>query len=130
MRLLLDTHIAIWALAETKRLSARAREAIEDNANEICVSAISIAEIAIKRTLGRPQGAPPFSSTEAIRLCAEAGYRLVDLTPLHSEALERLPALHNDPFDRLLIAQAFTEPFRLVTHDSKVAAYGGNILFV
>lgn len=130
MRLLLDTHIAIWALAETKRLSIKAREAIEDNANDICVSAISIVEIAIKRTLGKRQGVPPFSSTEAMRLCLDAGYRLVDLTPAHSEALERLPPLHDDPFDRLLIAQAFAEPFRLVTHDAKVAAYGGNILFV
>ena len=128
--MLLDTHIAIWAMSEPERLSLKARDAIEESGNEICVSAISIAEIAIKRMRSRKKGVPPFSSTEALKVFAEAGYRLVDLTPAHSAALETLPPLHNDPFDRLLIAQAFAEPFCLVTHDARVAAYGTSILLV
>lgn len=130
MRLLLDTHVAVWALATPGRLSIKARHIIGDGANEVCVSAITVAEIAIKHALAKRADVMPFSAADALRHFEHAGYELVDLTPAHAAALEVLPALHSDPFDRLLIAQAFAEPFLLVTHDSKVAAYGGGILFV
>lgn len=130
MRLLLDTHVAVWALATPERLSAKARNIIADSTNEICVSAITIAEIAIKYMLGKRADVMPFSAAEALSAFAEAGYKLVDLTAAHATTLELLPPLHKDPFDRLLVAQAFAEPFRLVTHDSKLAAYDNSIIFV
>jgi PIN domain nuclease of toxin-antitoxin system len=124
MRLLLDTHIALWAIADSPRLSARARELIDDPDNEIAVSAATIWEISIKHALAR--GAPndmPISGQEALGYFRDAGFSLLDITPGHAVCVEGLPPLHTDPFDRLLIAQALTTPLRLLTHDATVAAY-------
>ena len=120
MRLLLDTHILLWALGEPARLPRTAREAILDRGNEVLFSAASIWEIAIKSQLGRADfGASP----EAIaRSAMESGF---DERPsLVARALTaRLPGHHRDPFDRLLIAQAMTEPARLLTVDSALRPY-------
>lgn len=124
-RLLLDTHIALWAVIGSSRLGARARQAIV-LAEEVYVSVASLWEIAIKHSLGK--GDRPVSAAQASEAFVEAGFRMLDVQPAHAVAAEQLPWLHGDPFDRLLIAQAFTEPLVLVTRDARIAGYGGNIL--
>lgn len=128
MRLLLDTHIALWAITDSPKLSKQAKELILDPASEIFVSAASIWEIAIKHSLNR--GNMPVSSSEAMRYFTEAGYTLLPINPTHAAATETLPMHHADPFDRMLIAQAMTEPLRLVTHDNIVAMYEYGIMLV
>lgn len=128
MRLLLDTQIAIWALTNPDRLSNRAVALIGDADSEVFVSAASVWEIAIKFALGKPHGAPPFSGTDAIAAFEEAGYRLLSISPRHVAGVDELPALHADPFDRILIAQARFEPLRLLTADSQLAQYGDSVL--
>jgi PIN domain nuclease of toxin-antitoxin system len=131
VRLLLDTHIALWAVTDDPRLSTKARDMIVDPANEVCVSAASVWEIAIKHALAR--GGPndmPISGAEALRYFLAAGYALVEIFPADAAAVETLPTLLADPFDRLLIAQALTVPFRLMTHDARVAGYSPSIIEV
>jgi len=118
MNLLLDTQVAIWALAAPERLSSGSRALIADPANDVAVSAISVCEIAVKHRLGKRVGAPPFSAVRALELFREAGFRLLPLTADHAAAAERLPEMHADPFDRLLLAQALHEPLRLMTADA------------
>jgi PIN domain nuclease of toxin-antitoxin system len=124
VRLLLDTHIALWAITDSPRLSAKARELIDDPANEILISAATIWEISIKHALVR--GAPgdmPISGDEAIGYFRDAGFELLDVSGVHAAAIEGLPPIHTDPFDRLLVAQALAVPLRLLTGDARVAAY-------
>jgi PIN domain nuclease of toxin-antitoxin system len=128
MRLLLDTHIALWALADDPRLPPKARESIADEDNHIVVSSASLWEIAIKFALKR--GDMPLSAAQALRWFRRAGYTLLDIKPEHTAAVEQLPAHHADPFDRLLVAQALTEPLRLLTHDPAVARYSNAIELV
>jgi PIN domain nuclease of toxin-antitoxin system len=108
-------------------LPIRALELIRDAQNEVYVSAVSIWEIAIKRA-ARKRSAPAFSSAEATRLFRESNYILLGITPEHAGEVETLPLIHNDPFDRLLIAQALSEPLRLVTCDRKLAAYSDSVM--
>jgi PIN domain nuclease of toxin-antitoxin system len=126
--LLLDTHIALWAITDSPKLPRQARDLILDPSSEIFVSATTIWEIAIKRSVGR--GNMPVSSVEASRYFAEAGYTILPVTAAHAAATEILPLHHTDPFDRLLVAQAMTEPLKLVTHDAKLAEYGEAVLLV
>jgi PIN domain nuclease of toxin-antitoxin system len=131
MRLLLDTDIALWAVADDERLPPRARGLISDQANDVFVSAASVWEIAIKHALAR--GGPndmPVSGAEALRYFLDAGYELVGISPADAAAVETLPMLHADPFDRLLIAQALSVPFRLLTHDPRVARCNPSIILV
>jgi len=128
MRLLLDTHVLLWALVDDPRLSPRARGLIEDPEHEVWVSAVSLWEIAIKHALGR--GDMPVDAPTALALCEEAGYSMLSIEPSHAVELSGLPVLHADPFDRMLIAQAFHEPMRLMTHDGQVAKYGNSIMAV
>ncbi|MFA5081774.1 MAG: type II toxin-antitoxin system VapC family toxin [Hydrogenophilaceae bacterium] len=128
MNLLLDTQIALWALTNSERLGAPARALIEDPSNEIFVSTASVWEIAIKHALGR--GDMPITGNRAAVLFAESGYRELAITWRHAAAVDTLPAIHGDPFDRILIAQAQTEPMRLLSRDATVAAYGGVVLVV
>lgn len=131
MRLLLDTHIAIWAIADHPALSAKARSLIDHTDNEIVVSAATIWEIGIKHGLRR--GGPndmPISSQQSTGFFRDAGFGLLDISPAHAAAVETLPPLHADPFDRLIVAQAMTVPLRLLTHDKVVAAYSDSIILV
>jgi PIN domain nuclease of toxin-antitoxin system len=128
VRLLLDTHIALWAVADDRRLSAKARSLIVDPANEIVVSTASLWEIAIKRALAPND--MPISASEALGYFRKAGYELLDISPAHVIAVEALAALHADPFDRILVAQALNVPLRLLTHDPKVASYSDSIIAV
>lgn len=128
MRLLLDTQIMLWALTGSSRLRAVARDLIADPANDIYVSTASIWEIAIKHALGR--GDMPVSGARVAELCAAAGYRELPVAWQHAVAVESLPALHADPFDRILVAQAVTEPMRLLSRDATVAGYGAMVMAV
>ena len=129
MRLLLDTHVAIWAVQDDARLPTAIKQMIASPRNEVAVSAVSIWEIAIKSSLDRRGlGKMPVSASEALRLFIETDFDMLSLTAEHALAVEDLPALHGDPFDRLIVAQSLTEPMRLVTHDDTVAAYNSSII--
>ena len=128
MNLLLDTHVALWAITDSPRLNAQAREWIESPRATVWVSAATVWEIAIKHGLGR--GDMPVSGQEALDYFRQSGYRLLAVQPEHAAAVETLPAHHADPFDRILVAQALIEPMRLLTHDSTVARYLDTIIQV
>ncbi len=131
MRLLLDTHIALWAIADHPSLSALARRLIQDPDNQIVVSVATIWEISVKHALAR--GSPndmPISGQAALGYFREAGYEMLDIIPAHAAAVETLPPLHNDPFDRMLVAQALTAPLRLLTRDPKIIGYSDSIIAV
>ena len=118
MNLLLDTHVLLWALASPERLGDETRRALESPANTVFASAVSAWEIEIKRNLGKLR-APTDLEAEA---------RVVRVTELplrfaHVRALARLPNLHRDPFDRMLVAQAVADDLTLVTHDRRLLDY-------
>ncbi|MCP5431691.1 MAG: type II toxin-antitoxin system VapC family toxin [Alphaproteobacteria bacterium] len=129
MRLLLDTHVALWAVADDARLAAGARDLIADPSNDVFVSVATVWEIAIKHALypARPN-ALAISAAEAVRYFAASGYLLLPVLAAHGIAVERLPPIHGDPFDRMLIAQALTEPLRLVTSDAELARYSDTVI--
>ena len=131
MNLLLDTHIALWALNEHRRLSPAARELIADKANTINVSVATLWEISIKHPLDRKGGnAMPISGSKALELFEEARFRILSVTAAHAVAVELLPLIHHDPFVRLLVAQALTEPLRLVTGDRLLTRYSDTVILV
>jgi len=122
LNLLLDTHIALWALVDSPRLGASARQRILSPDTTVWVSAASLWEIAIKFALGR--GDMPVSAERALGYFKQAGYRLLPVSAEHACAVEALQRHHADPFDRLLVAQAQYEPMRFLTRDRQIAAYG------
>lgn len=128
MNLLLDTHVALWAITDHPGLSLKARELILAPRTTVWVSAVSLWEIGIKYRLGR--GDMPVSGREAWHYFRDAGYRVLAIEPEHVTAVEDLPSHHQDPFDRLLVAQALVEPMRLITHDATVARYGDTIILI
>ena len=128
MNLLLDTHVALWAITDHPNLSTTARELILSPRATIWISVASIWEISIKHSLGR--GEMPVSGKDAIRYFRDAGYQFLAIEPEHAAAIETLPRHHQDPFDRLLVAQALIEPMRLLTHDSNVDRYGDTIVLI
>jgi PIN domain nuclease of toxin-antitoxin system len=128
LNLLLDTHIALWAITDNPRLSQQARQIIEAPTTHVWVSAASVWEIAIKHSLGR--GDMPVSSEDALRYFLESGFQILPIEAEHTVAVETLPGHHQDPFDRILVAQALTEPMRLMTHDARVALYSDTIIKV
>jgi PIN domain nuclease of toxin-antitoxin system len=122
MRLLLDTHVFIWSVTASRLLKPAARDYL-GSAQSVYVSAASIWEIAIKSRLGKIDG-----DAQAFAAAIEAsGFLPLSVTAGHAAAVAKLPLHHTDPFDRLLLAQAFTEPLRLVTADRALAAYGGAV---
>ncbi len=127
MNLLLDTHVAIWSVTDRAKIPTDILAMIADKGNEVFVSAISILEIAIKHSLGRGD-LPPFGGADAIGYFKAAGFRLLEVSAESAAAVERLPPIHADPFDRVLVAQAKTVPLKLVTHDQTVVAYGGDAI--
>lgn len=122
MKYLLDTHILLWATTNHPKLSSIAKEIILDESNELYFSTASIWEIAIKVNLGKlhlPVNTPIFRRT-----LLENNYLELEINSYHAMATEQLPLLHQDPFDRILLAQAQHEGFFLLSADSKVQAYG------
>jgi PIN domain nuclease of toxin-antitoxin system len=124
LSLLLDTHLLLWALLQPNKLKSRVRSQIEQN--EVFVSAASIWEISIKSALGKLE-ADPRVVMEALQ---PAGLRLLPISGEHAARVFELPALHRDPFDRLLLAQAWSEPLTLLTDDNVLGQYGGYVSVV
>ncbi|MBN8481418.1 MAG: type II toxin-antitoxin system VapC family toxin [Xanthomonadales bacterium] len=125
MKLLLDTHLLLWAAGAPKKLSAAARRAIGDPRNTACFSAASLWEIAIKQSLGRED----FRVDPGVlrRGLIENGYLEIPVDGEHAVAVGVLPPLHKDPFDRILLAQAVVEGMLLLTSDAQVAQYPGPV---
>ena len=121
MRILLDTHLLLWALAEPEKLSATTRNRLD--AAEVFVSAASVWEVSIKVALGKLEADP----SELLAASEPAGFELLPITGLHAAAVAALPLLHRDPFDRMLVAQARTEPLILLTNDTVLEQYGPGI---
>ena len=131
MRLLLDTHIALWQVFEIDLLPKRYAAMLLDAEVELFVSAATIWEIAIKHALIR-NGQPMIAASSAVAAqeFVAAGMTLLPVTASHAAAIDTLPRHHGDPFDRMLIAQALSEPLRLVTADKALAAYGEIVIVV
>ena len=128
MRLLLDTHILIWALGEPKRLPKEVRAALESPANEVLFSAASIWEIAIKAQIGRANF--KVAPAEIAQAAVDSGFVELPVRAVHGARVSSLPLHHRDPFDRLLVAQAMTEPCRLVTADAILGSYSELVVIV
>jgi PIN domain nuclease of toxin-antitoxin system len=125
MRLLLDTHVFIWSVMDSRQLKVATRGYLA-SAEVIYVSAASIWEIAIKTRLGKMT-----SDAEAFAAAIDAsGFRELPVSAKHAAAVAELPLHHADPFDRMLLAQAFLEPLRLVTADKALVVYGGAVELV
>lgn len=125
MKLLLDTHLLLWAAGSPGQLPAAARALLEDPHNELLFSAASLWEIAIKRGLGRPD----FQVDARVlrRGLLDNGYQELAIGSEHAVSIDSLPPLHKDPFDRMLVAQATVEGITLLTADTWVAQYPGPI---
>ena len=125
MKLLLDTHLLLWAAGEPRRLSKQARTLIDNPDNELLFSAASLWEVAIKRGLGRKD----FKVDARLlrRGLLDNEYRELPILSNHVVATESLPLIHRDPFDRILVAQATVEGITLLTIDSLVSQYPGPI---
>ena len=126
MNILLDTHIAVWAITDDPRLSSKARKLLLDPDNNIYISAVSTLEVNNKRK--SKSNNLEFTTEQFIESCDEAGYIQLPLHSKHFPAENNLSwkgpgEEHKDPYDRLLIAQAKTENFRLMTHDSKITLF-------
>jgi PIN domain nuclease of toxin-antitoxin system len=125
MKLLLDTHLLLWAAGTPEKMSVNALDLIEESQNELYFSPASLLEIAIKNSLGRPD----FQVDVRIlrRGLLDNGYSELPITSEHAVFISNLPPLYKDPFDRILIAQATVEGFTLLTVDAIVAQYPGSI---
>jgi len=121
MKLLLDTHILLWAAGEPEQLSNKAKALIEDPENQLYFSAASLWEISIKNKLGRAD----FKVDLAVlrRNLLDNDFEEIAINSAHSIGVDALPNIHKDPFDRMLIAQTAVEGITLVTADSMVAEY-------
>jgi PIN domain nuclease of toxin-antitoxin system len=121
VKLLLDTHLLLWAAGDPKRLSRKARTLIEAKGNTLFFSAASLWEIVIKSQLGRTD----FKADARVlrRALLDHGYGELPIASEHVVAVECLPPIHKDPFDRILVAQAVVEGITLLTSDERVARY-------
>ena len=128
MRLLVDTHLLLWAAARSRRLPREARLLLQDPANEVLFSAASLWEIVIKAALRKPD----FKVDVALLrpALAEMGFVELAVSGAHAERLASLPPLHKDPFDRMLVAQSLAEPLILLTNDGALADYGHTVKVV
>jgi PIN domain nuclease of toxin-antitoxin system len=125
MKLLLDTHLLLWAAGDPKRLSKAARVLIGDAENELLFSAASLWEITIKRSLERQD----FQVDPRLlrRALLDNGYSELPITSEHAVNVDSLPPTHKDPFDRILVAQATVEGITLLTNDRGLRGYPGPI---
>jgi PIN domain nuclease of toxin-antitoxin system len=124
VRLLIDTHVVLWGLNEPRRIAAPAARAMASPRNQCFVSFASLWEIAIKSRNGK------LAADDDLPKVIEANRQLtlLPITLEHCWGVRRLPRLHGDPFDQLLIAQAMSEDMTLVTHDRAMSAYGVPII--
>ena len=121
MRVLLDTHVLLWALAEPTMMDTQTRAAIEAGDNEVLFSAASIWEISIKAGLGRLDFA--FEAADIARAALDTGFTELAVRANAAALVGRLPSLHRDPFDRLLVAQAIVEPATLYSANRQLVPY-------
>jgi PIN domain nuclease of toxin-antitoxin system len=124
MRLLIDTHLLLWMLYAPAKLSAPARRQIEKS--DVFVSAASIWEISIKTSLGKLAA----NSAEVLAAVEPTGFSLLPISGEHAARVADLPLHHRDPFDRLLVAQAQSEPMGLLSNDGVLRAYGDFVILV
>jgi len=128
MRLLLDTHLLLWASGRSRRLPKEARRLLENPRNEVHYSAASLWEIAIKLGLRRSDFRVDLALLRPA--LSEMGFVEVPVTGAHAERVVELPPIHKDPFDRMLVAQSLSEPFILLTNDDGLEAYGNVVRVV
>ena len=126
MKILLDTHILIWAMVGSEKLSARARALLTDGANEFHFSAASLWEIALKHA--RAPASIPVTPAQVQAYCLDCGIRPLPVTFLHAAGVTNLPPIHANPFDRMLVSQAKTNGLVLLTHDGHLSAYGSFVM--
>jgi PIN domain nuclease of toxin-antitoxin system len=125
MKLLLDTHLLLWAAGQPEKLSPTASALLHDPQNELFFSSASLWEVSIKRGLGR--GDFLVDPRLLRRGLLDNGYSELPITSEHAVAVDGLPPIHKDPFDRILVAQAMAEGITLLTVDSTVARYPGPV---
>ena len=131
MKLLLDSHLLVWMLTGDERVSDAARDLIDDPANQGFASVISIWEVAIKWPLRRGSASDmPLSGNEFAEALTSAGIEVLPSRAAHAVALDALPLLHGDPFDRLLLATARVEGMTLLTRDATLAEYGDGVRLI
>jgi len=128
MRLLLDTHVLLWALSGSKRLPHDAHELIESAQNEVLFSAASIWEIAVKAQLLRAEFGVDVETIAAA--ARDTDFDELAISSRHAAGVAALPLHHKDPFDRMLMSQAIVEPARLVTADRALAAYSSDLVML
>jgi PIN domain nuclease of toxin-antitoxin system len=124
LKLLLDTHAALWYLSDDERLGERARQHLDDENNHVLLSAAVVWEIAIKRGLGKLE-----APDEYLRLLLDAGVQPLAVSLDHAAAVETLPPHHRDPFDRILVVQALSEQAALVSRDTALQPYGVTLIW-
>jgi len=125
VRLLIDTHALLWALASPGRLPARVRDALRAPSNTVYVSAASVWEIAIKAALGKVTA----DIDELTSAATDVGFEGLSVTIAHAQRVRRLPDHHRDPFDRMLIAQAAEEGLTVVTRDREFVQYRVQVMW-
>ena len=128
MKLLIDTHLLIWATITPAKLSEAVRKILVDGGSECYFSSASIWEIAIKHN--KHPDDMPVSAETARRIFVESGCTELPVFSRHSSEVENLPPIHADPFDRMLVAQARVECMKLLTHDSVIPGYGDFVMKV
>lgn len=127
MRLLLDTHVAVWAASDIAKIPLKVRKLVGDPRNDVFVSVASIWEIAIKTSRGPAKGMP-FSGATAGLAFERLGFVLLGVLPRHAAAVGDCAVAHADPFDRMILAQALSESMRLVTADAMLSRYSDTII--
>lgn len=128
MRLLLDTHLLLWAAADSRRLPGEARALLEDTGNDAYYSAASIWEVAIKSSLGRRDFRIDIDGLLAA--LPRMGLAELPVSAVHASGVAKLPPIHRDPFDRMLVAQSIAEPLTLLTNDAVLARYWDGVRVV
>lgn len=123
MKIIIDTHIFLWVLSEPERLSENKIREIVTQANQIYISSISIAELAIKASLGKID-----ISFDPIEMAEKSGFDLIDFTAKDAMQLKDLPYYHRDPFDRMIIAQSIVNKCYIMTDDNKFSLYDCRVL--
>jgi len=123
LKIIIDTHIFLWAISEPEKLSKKKKQALETLANTIYVSSITITELMIKSSIGKLQ-----VGFDPIMIAKESGFEMLDFSGEDALALQDMPFHHKDPFDRMLISQAIHHKFYLMSDDSKFSDYDCKLL--
>ena len=118
MKIIIDTHIFLWAISEPNKLSKKQRQELETLSNIIYVSSVTITELMIKSSIGKLQ-----IDFDPISIAKDSGFEMLDFSAEDALALKEMPFYHKDPFDRMLISQAMNRKFYLMSSDDKFCAY-------